>query len=74
MRRAENAKNKIIRKQEEEKKERMADIITELKRDFEILKRELIEKEQEIENRTADADILKGLYDKGIINIDGNLI
>ena len=74
MRRAENTKNKMIKKQEEEKKERMADMVTELKRDIEILKRELIEKEQEIEDRTADADILKGLYDKGIIDIDGNLI
>ena len=74
MRRAENTKNKMIRKQEDEKKERMTDMVTELKRDIEILKRELIEKEQEIEDKTDDADILKGLYDKGIIDIDGNLI
>ena len=30
--------------------------------------------EKEIESRMVDADILKGLYDKGIIDIDGKLI
>ena len=64
----------MVIKQEEEKKDRMANMVPQLEQDIEMLKRELIEKEKEIESRMVDADILKGLYDKGIIDIDGNLI
>ena len=64
----------MVIKQEEEKKDRMANMVPQLEQDIEMLKRELIEKEKEIESRMVDADILKGLYEKGIIDIDGNLI
>ena len=52
----------------------MPSMVPQLEKDIEMLKSELIEMEQEIENRMADDDILKGLYDKGIIDIYGNLI
>ena len=63
-----------INKEEEHKKEELISSIPDLRREITELKEQLRAKDHEMGQYEADADILKNLFDKDIIDSDGNYI
>ena len=63
-------KNK--RNQIEKEKEQAIDSIAPLKETIEDLEKELNEKERELEIFSKDSDMLRNLFERGVIDIDGN--
>ena len=61
------------REKEKEMKEEL-DIVPELKEEIKDLKLQLEETAEELERRDKDAIILLNLFEKGIIDRDGNII
>ena len=47
---------------------------TDLQKEVAKLKNEFIDKEKEIDSYSNDSELLKSLYEKGIIDLDGNVI
>ena len=60
------------RNRAEEEKERAINSIAPMRKAIQELKKELSEKEKELESYSKDSDILHSLFERGVIDIDGN--
>ena len=69
-----NRKKKDLVKNQEAENHRLLESIPDMTGKIEDLKKELAEKEEKIERYMGDADILRDLYNRGIIDLNGNLI
>ena len=71
-------RKKLLRDQREEKnkieeeKEQALLSITPMRREIDELKQELQNKEKEVMEFSKDSEILRSLYDRGVIDLDGN--
>ena len=72
MRKNLNKKNKDLRDRERAQEQELLGKIPKLKQKIEELKEEIDEKNHELDKRMEDSDILKKLYNDGIIDLDGN--
>ena len=66
-------RNELQRQNEEEKDGQRAAIEI-LQEEITSLKKELLERDKVIDEYENDSEILKSLYNKGIIDLDGNVI
>ena len=69
-----NRKEKDLVKKQEVENHRLLESIPDLTGKIEDLKKELVEKDEKIEQYMGDVDILRDLYNRGIIDLNGNLI
>ena len=74
LKRAINKKKKDQREHEEKEKSQLLETIPDLQKEIANIKKELIDKEKEIDSYSNDSALLKSLYEKGFIDLDGNII
>ena len=74
MKRAINKKKIDQREREEKEKNDLLETIPDLRKEIASLKKELIDMEKELNSYSNESEILKSLYNKGIIDLDGNVI
>ena len=69
-----NKKRNELQRQNEEEKDGQREAIEILQEEITSLKKELLERDKVIDEYENDSEILKSLYNKGIIDLDGNVI
>ena len=69
-----NKKRNELQRQNEEEKDGQRAAIEILQEEITSLKKELLERDKVIDEYENDSEILKSLYNKGIIDLDGNVI
>ena len=72
LRKAFTKKIKDHNKQEQEKNERLINLVTEMEEEIERLRKELSSKDDELSRYAEDSQILKDLNNQGIIDESGN--
>ena len=66
--------DKEFNKKQEVKNQEMLDFIEEQRHEIEQMQEELEDYKQKLEDHSKDTDLLKNLYDRGYIDLDGNPI
>ena len=69
-----NKKRNELQRQNEEEKDGQRAAIEILQEEITSLKKELLERDKVIDEYENDSEILKSLYNKGVIDLDGNVI